>query len=77
MPGTRPRSVAAEWGVIAVRRLGVIVALGALLGMLGGAVTASPALAGRGPGWSIGPVEPFNPGPVLLWVPGPGDAHSQ
>jgi hypothetical protein len=34
--------------------------IGALLGMLGGAVTASPALAdGRGDGWSIGPVEPF------------------
>jgi len=37
--------------VIAMRRLGVIVALGALLGMLGGVVTASPALAGRGPKW--------------------------
>jgi len=34
--------------VIAMRRLGVIVALGALVGMLGGAVTAAPALA-RGP----------------------------
>jgi len=33
------------------RRLGVIVALGALLGMLGGVVTASPALAGRGHKW--------------------------
>jgi hypothetical protein len=34
--------------------------IGALLGMLGGAVTASPALAdGRGDGWSIGPAEPF------------------
>ena len=33
------------------RRLGVIVALGALLGMLGGVMTASPALAGRGPRW--------------------------
>jgi hypothetical protein len=35
-----------------MRRLGVIVALGALLGMFGGAVTASPALA-RGPGWQF------------------------
>ena len=34
-----------------MRRLGVIVALGALLGMLGGVVTGSPALAGRGPKW--------------------------
>lgn len=33
------------------RRLGVIVALGALLGMLGGLVTAAPAFAGRGPKW--------------------------
>ena len=48
------------WGVIAVRRVGLIVALGALLGMLGGAATASPALADRrGDGWSIGPAEPF------------------
>ena len=29
-----------------MRRLGVIVALGALLGMVGGAATAAPALAG-------------------------------
>ena len=45
-----------------MRRLGVIVALGALLGMLGGVVTAAPALA-RGPKWQ------FNappPGPVIL-----------
>jgi len=45
-----------------MRRLAAIVALGALLGMLGGAVTASPALA-RGPKWQ------FNappPGPVIL-----------
>jgi len=33
------------------RRLGVIVALGALLGMLGGLITAAPAFAGRGPKW--------------------------
>jgi hypothetical protein len=44
--------------VIAMRRLGVIVALGALLGMLGGVATASPALA-RGPKWQVVPAEPF------------------
>jgi hypothetical protein len=43
-----------------MRRIGLILALGALLGMLGGAATASPALADRrGDGWSIGPAEPF------------------
>jgi len=36
-----------------MRRLGVIVALGALLGMLGGVVTAAPALAGRGHKWEV------------------------
>ena len=41
------------------RRLGVIVALGALLCVLGGVVTASPALAGRGPKWQLGSAEPF------------------
>ena len=42
------------------RRLGVIVALAALLGVLGGTATASPALADRrGDGWQIGPAEPF------------------
>jgi hypothetical protein len=42
------------------RRLGVIVALGALLGMLGGLVTASPVFAGRGPKWQPpGPSTPF------------------
>jgi hypothetical protein len=42
------------------RRLGVIVALGALLGMLGGLVTASPAFAGRGPKWQPpGAIPPF------------------
>ena len=46
-------------GVIAMRRWGVIAALGALLGMLGGAVTASPALAdGRGGGWQVVPQPP-------------------
>jgi len=42
-----------------MRRLGVIVALGAMLGMLGGLVTASPALAGRGPKWQLLPAAPF------------------
>jgi hypothetical protein len=43
--------------VIAMRRVGVIVALAALLGMSGGAVTASPALA-RGPNWQVVPAPP-------------------
>src|SRR5215470_12368505 len=50
------------WGVAAMRRAGVIVALGALLGLFGGVVTAAPALA-RGAKWQ------FNappPGPVIL-----------
>ena len=37
----------------------MIVALGALLGMLGGVVTASSALADRGPKWQIVPAAPF------------------
>jgi hypothetical protein len=41
-----------------MRRLGVIVALGTLLGMLGGVVAASPALA-RGPKWQFLPADPF------------------
>jgi len=41
-----------------MRRLGVIVALGALLGMVGAVVTASPALA-RGPQWQVFPAAPF------------------
>jgi hypothetical protein len=41
------------------RRLGVIVALGALLCVLGGVVTASPALAGRGPKWQPPSGPPF------------------
>ena len=37
-----------------MRRIGVIVALGALLSMFGGVVTATPALAGgRGDGWQF------------------------
>jgi hypothetical protein len=47
-------------GVIAVRRAGLIVALGALLGMIAGAATASLALAdGRGDGWVF---QDFPPG---------------
>lgn len=42
-----------------MRRLGVIVALGALLGMLGGLLTVSPALAGRGPKWEFLAFKPF------------------
>ena len=41
-----------------MRRLAVIVALGALLGMFGGVVTAAPALA-RGPKWQFQPAAPF------------------
>ena len=53
MPGTGPQCGGAE-GVIAMRRFGVVVALGALLSMFGGVVTASPALAGgRGDGWQF------------------------
>lgn len=40
-----------------MRRLGVIVALGALLGTFGGVMTASPALA-RGPKWEFLPKPP-------------------
>jgi hypothetical protein len=58
MPGTGPQCGGAE-GVIAMRRAGVIVALGALLGMCGGAGMAAPAFAGgRGDGWQIVPVPP-------------------
>jgi hypothetical protein len=42
-----------------MRRIGVIVALGALLGMVGGLATASPALAGRGPKWELVNFEAF------------------
>jgi len=44
-----------------MRRVGVIVALGALLGMLRGVVTASPALA-RGPKWQFLPTQPTRRG---------------
>lgn len=44
-------------GVIAMRRIGVIVALGALLSMSGAVVTASPAVA-RGDGWQVVPAPP-------------------
>jgi hypothetical protein len=37
----------------------MIVALGALVGMVAGLMTAGPALAGRGPKWEIVPAEPF------------------
>ena len=41
-----------------MRRLRVIAVLGALLGMAGGVMTASPALA-RGPNWQVFPAPPF------------------
>ncbi len=41
-----------------MRRIAAIAALGALLGVLGGVVTASPALA-RGPKWQFQPTGPF------------------
>ena len=41
-----------------MRRLGVIAVLGALLGMVSGLMTASPALA-RGPNWQVFPAAPF------------------
>jgi hypothetical protein len=44
---------------IAMRRLGVIVALGALLGLFAGVLTASPALAGRRHGWELVQAQPF------------------
>jgi hypothetical protein len=40
-----------------MRRIGVVVALGALLSMAGGVVTASPAHA-RGDGWQVAPAPP-------------------
>jgi hypothetical protein len=45
MPGTGPQCGGAQWGVIAMGRVGVIVALGALLGLFGGVVTAAPTVA--------------------------------
>ncbi len=59
MPGAGHDAVAAQWEGIAMSRLGVIVALGALLGMFGGVLTASPALAGRGHKWQFLPAAPF------------------
>jgi hypothetical protein len=46
-------------GVVVMRRLGMIVALGMMLGLAGGMVTASPAMAGRGDGWQVAPAQPF------------------
>jgi hypothetical protein len=43
----------------AMRRFGVIVALGAMLGMFGEVLTASPALAGRGHKWQLLQASPF------------------
>src|SRR5262249_33324962 len=61
-PPIRARRLATCGGreveVIAMRRLGVIAVLGALLGMAGGLMTASPALA-RGSNWQVFPAPPF------------------
>jgi hypothetical protein len=69
MPGTGPQCGGAE-GVIAMRRVAVFVALSALLGMLAGVVTASPALAGRGPKWQFLPATAFtfDPSPCAFKV---------
>ena len=50
------RSWPRKLGVLAMRRLGIIVALGALLGMFGGVVTTSSA---RGPKWQFLPKSPM------------------
>jgi hypothetical protein len=42
-----------------MRRLTTAVTLGALLGVLAGVLTASPAFAGRGPKWQVEPAVPF------------------
>jgi len=42
-----------------MRRLGIIVALCTLLGMVGGVATSTPALAGRGPKWEVVTAQPF------------------
>jgi hypothetical protein len=54
IPGTGPGRGGREGEVLAMRRLGTIVALGVLLGMFGAVVTASSALA-RGPKWQFVP----------------------
>jgi len=42
-----------------MRRLGMTVALGAVLGLFGGMVTAAPALASRGSKWEFLAFKPF------------------
>jgi hypothetical protein len=54
--------------IIMRRRLGVVVALGGLLGILGGVVTASPALA-RGPQWTFLDAQPFTLDPSFCGFP--------
>jgi hypothetical protein len=49
-----------------MRRIRVAVALGALLGMFAGVLTASPALAGRGPKWEVFPAPPAMTLPAAL-----------
>jgi len=57
IPGAGPRRGGRQVEVIAVRRLGAIVAFGALLAMFVAVVPASPALA-RGPKWQFRPRTP-------------------
>ena len=57
-------------GVDAMRRVSVIMALGVLLGISGGVVTAAPAVAGgRGGGWQV---ETFQPGTLISSEKPPG-----
>jgi len=42
-----------------LRRLGILAAAGALLGLLAAALTAAPALAGRGHKWQYVPAKPM------------------
>jgi hypothetical protein len=61
-----PRARLAREEVVVMRRLGMIVALCTMLGMLGGAVTAVPALAGgRGDGWHFAPLPAHFPVPAV------------
>ena len=69
----RPKTIA----FTTLRRLRVIVALGALFCVLGGVVTASPALAGRGHKWQFRATHALHPVSVVLRVQGPGDARGR
>jgi hypothetical protein len=54
----RHRAPSLRYALIAMRRRAVIAALGALVGMCAGLMTAGPALA-RGPQWEFQPADPF------------------